>query len=86
MDIALTARAERDLGSLGRATHKRIYEKLQFFAKQANPLLFAKRLIGIDLYRFRIGDYRILFKTENGMIKIVAIKKRDVAYREIGLD
>ena len=59
---------------------------MRFFAEQSDPLAFAKRLTGMHLYRFRIGDYRVLFEIEGNVIKVVTIKKRDEAYRKIGLD
>jgi mRNA-degrading endonuclease RelE of RelBE toxin-antitoxin system len=31
-------------------------------------------------YRFRIGDYRALFKVENNILKVAKIERRDKVY------
>lgn len=86
MQIEYSRKAVADLDSLSIDDQTRIIEKIGFFGKQNNPLLFAKKLVGMSLYRFRIGNYRILFTTENKIIYVVTIKRRDKAYRDIGLD
>ena len=47
---------------------------------QENLFSFAKKLINHDEYRFRIGDYRVLFIIEDDSLKIVKIESRDKAY------
>ena len=53
---------------------------MKFFAKQADPLKFSKYIAVRDAYRFRVGDYRIFFHTENNVIYIRTIERRDKAY------
>ena len=81
-----TKNAANDLRQLDRQTAKRILKKMDFFSKQKDPLHFAKKLKDSSLgeYRFRIGDYRVLFDiNKNGSIKILmilSIKHRREAY------
>lgn len=68
---------ERNFVNLAKSLQKRMLKKLEYFEKQENPLFFAKKLEGINkLYRFRIGDYRIIVTPkENNIITILLILK-----------
>lgn len=53
----------------------------------ADPRLAdAERLQGYDYSRVTAGEYRIIFDVENGVLRIVAIGKRngDEVYRRLG--
>lgn len=53
--------SERDFSHLEKKIQHRILKKLSIFEKTDQPLLFAKKLTGAEnIYRFRVGDYRIL--------------------------
>lgn len=73
---------------MDRQISKRILKKMDFFLKQEDPIKFAKKLKDFSLgeYRFRIGDYRVLFDVDdNGSVQILmilSIKHR----REVYLD
>lgn len=56
--VELTPQAARDLGRLDGAVAKRVVAKLGKAAR--DPSKFFKRLVGYDLYKLRIGDYRVL--------------------------
>jgi len=74
--IIYAKEAVEDLERLEKYIAKRITDKIKFYASQKDPLEFAKQLINIDekRYRFRIGDYRAVFRVENnGEIKILMI-------------
>lgn len=81
-----TKDAARDLRQMDRQISKRILKKMDFFLKQDDPMKFAKKLKDFSLgeYRFRIGDYRVLFDVnENGSLQILmilSIKHRREAY------
>ncbi len=83
-----TKNAVKDLYRLGKQIAKRILKKMDFFSKQEDPLSFAKRLTDSSLgeYRFRVGDYRVLFDMDqNGnitILMILSIKHRREAYLE----
>jgi len=75
-----------DLQKLDQTVAQRIATKLRFFAQQENPLRFAERLTNSPYgeYRFRVGDYRILFDVNaRGIITVLVIlriKHRREAY------
>jgi mRNA-degrading endonuclease RelE of RelBE toxin-antitoxin system len=48
---------------LDRKIASRIIEKLEYFVRMPDPLFYAKKIKDQTLgqYRFRIGDYRVLF-------------------------
>jgi len=81
MKYLFTPSAEDDFDRLTRPERKRIGEKMRFYASQENPLDHAERLTGSHEYRFRIGDYRVMFEILHGTLWITAIKRRDEAYR-----
>jgi mRNA interferase RelE/StbE len=85
-ELEITTRAQEDMGFLDSIVANRIAAKLRFFAQQENPLRFAERLTSSPYgeYRFRVGDYRILFDVNaRGVISILVIlriKHRREAY------
>lgn len=81
--IAVTADAQRDIAKLDVVTRKRLQKKLQFFVGSGQPLSFATQLINTrpPMYRFRIGKYRIFFDIKDKTLRILAVERRDQAYR-----
>ncbi len=82
MKIHYTYKAVKDFENLPQANRKRIAEKMRFYAGQKNPLRFAERLTEPreGEFRFRVGDYRIVFDIVKSQIFILAIRRRDKAY------
>ena len=80
MKIALryTKHALKDLKKLEKLTAQKVTKKIEYFSRQDNPLIFAKKLNPPveDLYRFRIGEYRAIFKSDkrNRLIVLTIIK------------
>jgi mRNA interferase RelE/StbE len=81
MKFTFTSIAEEHFKRLTPQMRKRVAMKMRFYADQPNPLEFAERLTGSESYRFRIGDYRVIFEVANEMAWVLAIKRRDQAYR-----
>lgn len=83
MKINYTKTAISDLASLPRELQKRIARKMHFYATTENPLHFAERLTDYKdaEFRFRIGEYRIMFDFINDSIFILSIRHRKEAYR-----
>lgn len=69
--------AKREFEALPHLLQKRIFAKLRFFEASKSPLSFAKKLHGYEnIYRFRIGDYRLLVTPKNkGVLVILLILK-----------
>ncbi len=81
MKFIFTPTAEEHFESLTALNRRRISTKMRFYGSQPDPLKFAEPLTGSNEYRFRIGDYRIIFEVLNGTIWVLAIRRRDEAYR-----
>ena len=79
--------AEADLLALEKHIARRIVLKIEANASLANPLMRAKALTGIlaGRYRYRIGDYRVIFTLDDGgrvcILKVLRVKHRKDVYR-----
>ena len=81
MRVQFTYTADAQLDLLPHRLQTRIVGKLEFYSSQSDPLKFAEPLTGSREYRFRIGDYRVIFEILHGTLWVIAIKRRDEAYR-----
>jgi mRNA interferase RelE/StbE len=81
--LVYTARAIKDIDRLDNVVKKRIGAKLLKF--QEDPLKYAVKLIKSELvgeYRFRVGNYRIVFDIRGSkMIILRALHRREVYER-----
>lgn len=84
--LKLTKEAKANLSLLEKNIQKRIAQKLKFYISAENPLKHAKKLKTPfdDLFRFRIGDYRVIFEIDNKgnltILTILTIKHRKNVY------
>ncbi len=71
--------AERDMGRIDPVQADMIVKKLEKILSMENPLFAAKKLKNLEIphYRFRVGDYRVIFKIDRrtGEIVILVIVK-----------
>jgi mRNA interferase RelE/StbE len=60
-----------------------LFPRCAFYASQENPLTFAKRLVAVreGQFRFRIGDYRVIFDVAKDSIYVLKIAKRSDVYK-----
>jgi len=77
-------KAAKEVDKLPPQIRKRILKKLKFYSSQENPLKFAEKLKDYRFgeYRFRVGDYRILFDLENQKITILKVGHRKDIYKD----
>lgn len=75
--------AVKDLKKLPFDIQKRIVKKLDYFVSAQNPLSFADHLIDYEIgsYRFRIGDYRVIFDLKDEKIIILTLGHRKNIYK-----
>jgi mRNA interferase RelE/StbE len=80
--IDYTEGAQNNMIALPKAVSVRIANKLEHYARTANPLEYATRLSGVlgDMYRFRVGDYRAIFRIVHDTVTIILVQK--VAHRK----
>ncbi|HEV8359397.1 MAG TPA: type II toxin-antitoxin system RelE/ParE family toxin [Candidatus Thermoplasmatota archaeon] len=67
--VDLTPHAARDLGQLDAPIARRVVAKLEQAA--TDPKRHFKRLVGYDLYKLRVGDYRVLAHISQDARKIL---------------
>ena len=82
MEFHYSNKAVQDFDDLSKDIQKRIAKKMRFYAAQRDPLKFAERLTDFreGQFRFRIGDWRVIFDVEVNHIYILRIKHRSKAY------
>lgn len=83
MQLAYKKPAIKDIAKLPAIFKKRLSTKLQWYAEQDDPLAFASPLKepADAQYRFRVGDYRVLFDVEGDTIVILRVQHRREVYR-----
>ncbi len=83
MDYYFKPSAFRNLKKLPKSAQKRILGKLDFYVKSGNPFDFAEPLQYKECgdFRFRIGDYRVIFDFESKSSRIIILligHRRDI--------
>ncbi len=71
--VVLTPAAQRDVRKLDGAVQRRIVSKLSELAD--NPRMPGTlKMQGEDLYRVRIGDYRILYAIDDATVIVTVVQ------------
>ena len=83
MEIIFSERARKDWNRLERSVQNQLQKKMEFYLRSGQPLKFAERLPDPSLgeYRFRIGDYRIVFDCEGTAIFVLRVGHRKEIYK-----
>ncbi len=78
--LVYTDRAAKDISKLAAQTRQRIDESLERYSEE--PLRYARKMAGptIGSYRFRIGDYRVIFDIEGESIIVLRVGHRREVY------
>ena len=81
MELAFTSGAWRSWQKLPLKIQTRLKSKLLLYVR--DPLRYAVKLTDskIGEYRFRVGDYRIVFDLSDGRILILAVGHRKDIYK-----
>ena len=82
MKIIFSESAFRQLLKLEKIIQQRISNKLDFYISQRAPLEFSEKLTDSKFgqWRYRVGDYRILFDINSDKIIILKIGHRKNIY------
>ncbi len=80
-EIVFTKRAVKDLEKLEQKVKDRIIQKLR--ECKLDPLAHAKKLTNPKLgsFRFKIGDYRVIFDLDDRIIVILRVGHRKTIYQ-----
>ena len=78
-----TSKSLKQFRKLDRQIQFRIIKKLDQICLSNNPLEYADPIFDKELgeYRFRIGDYRVIFDISNDLITILKVGDRKDIYR-----
>lgn len=82
--LEITESAVENIKKLDRQVQRKIIEKLEYFVLSQKPLGFAKKMIGtgIGQYRFRVGDYRVIFDViDTDVVKVLLVGHRREVYK-----
>ena len=79
--LLYTKRAARDISKLDQTAKERIRGTLECYAQ--SPFDYAKKMVdpALGTYRFRIGEYRIIFDVEGNKIVVLRVGHRREIYR-----
>lgn len=80
-EVILTDSALRDLRSFDKILQERLIKKI--LELEVDPTAKSRKLKNSSLgdYRFRIGDYRVIFDIDDGKVIILRIGHRKEIYR-----
>lgn len=78
-----TPKASKEFLKLNSKLRVRIIAKLDFFCVVGNPIEFSERLTKSELgkYRFRVGDYRVIFDVDKDGVRIIKVGHRREIYK-----
>jgi len=81
-EVRWTDTSIKQLKKLDKNIAKRIIEKVEFITR--DPFLFVKKLKGFDLYRLRVGDYRIIMSIQKKrmLIFVLELGHRSIIYQK----
>ncbi len=81
--VVLKPSVEKDLRFLSKATLKRVWAKIEALGSEPLPRQSIKLAGAENLYRVRVGDYRIIytFDPSNRQVIIQYVRHRSQAYR-----
>lgn len=73
--VEVTETAAKTLAKLDRQVSRRIVRFLrETLATLDDPRSAGKALVGSDLWRYRVGDYRLIVSIEDTALRILAIR------------
>lgn len=75
--IEVSATAERQIRKLTRADQIRVVRVIQALAADPRPLGCRKLAAYDDVYRVRIGRYRVLYSVEDRRLVVIVLKVGD---------
>ena len=80
-NILITNAAKNQLAKIDKQAARRITKKIHEITE--DPFLYVTKLVGLELYKLRIGDYRVLLNIQknNLIIIIIEIRHRRNVYK-----
>lgn len=84
-NIIFKPSVEKDLRSLPRAMVARIFERVEALRDDPLPRRSLKLAAAEELYRIRVGDYRVIYAVDedNQQVIVHYVRHRRDAYRQL---
>jgi mRNA interferase RelE/StbE len=81
-EVRWTETSLKQLKKLNRDVARRIVDKMEFISE--DPFAHVQKLRGFDLYRLRVGDYRVIISIERKkmVVFVLEVGHRSVVYRK----
>ncbi|HWH97727.1 MAG TPA: type II toxin-antitoxin system RelE/ParE family toxin [Pseudolysinimonas sp.] len=76
--ILVTPKADKEIRKLDRQVAARIFGFIKTGIDRENPRSKGKMLVNSDMWRYRVGDHRILVNIDDGQVTVLVVK---VAHR-----
>jgi mRNA interferase RelE/StbE len=80
--ITFARSARKELESLDAGIVRRVFLKIELLSREPRPT-GCRKLVGEEnLWRMRVGDYRILYSIDDGnkSVDVIAVRHRSKAY------
>ena len=80
--IEILALAEAEIAGLSLGVRGRVIRRIDALVANPRPPGVKKLQGGGDLYRVRVGDYRIIYRIQDAIVTVtvVRVRRRDKAY------
>lgn len=82
-DVTFARTARKELERLERPLRSRIFRRIKSLALDPRPTGCTKLEGGEDLWRIRVGDYRVIYSIDDSrrIVDVSAVRHRSDAYR-----
>lgn len=79
-----TKSAVKDIDQLDQVVRRRILKKMDEYIAMDDPMKMSSLLKGFDIptFRFRVGDYRIVFRQDKKTKKLVVLVVLKIQHRK----
>lgn len=82
-EVIVAGRAAREIADLPPTVAERVYHRLEALARDPRPRGVKKLRGEPELWRIRIGDYRVLYAVDDDTraIDVIRVRHRSTVYR-----
>lgn len=81
MKVLWSREAVKVMKKLEKSISKRILKKIDLISD--NPYPFMDKIITLDLWKVRVGEYRVIVKVEEDVMYVVTIGHRKNIYKKV---
>lgn len=80
--VIYSKQAAKKLGRMPASEADRIRQKIMQYAEDPASLVNnVKKLEGVEYYRLRVGDWRVIFREDGFIVDVIKVAARGEAYR-----